>query len=56
MVKTNGYSIYPMITVANIILGNIKNDIPITQKVTIKTIYLLEDQMFRFWYRFVSPT
>ena len=36
-------------------LGIVKKEIPITEKVSKKSIYLLEDQMFRFWYRFVFP-
>lgn len=37
-------------------LGIVRKEIPITEKETSrKTIYLLEDQMFRFWYRFVGP-
>ena len=38
-----------------IALGLVKKEIPVTEKVSRKTIYLLEDQMFRFWYRFVFP-
>lgn len=38
-----------------IALGLIKKDLPVTEKVSRKSIYLLEDQMFRFWYRFVFP-
>ena len=34
-------------------LGIIKKETPITEKPGKKTIYLLEDQFFRFWYRFV---
>ena len=36
-------------------LGIVKKEIPITEKVSRKSIYLLSDQMFRFWYRFVFP-
>ena len=37
-------------------LGLVKKEVPVTEPVTSrKTIYLLEDQMFRFWYRFVLP-
>lgn len=36
-----------------IALGIVKKEIPITETVSKKSIYLLEDQMFRFWYRFV---
>ena len=36
-------------------LGIVKKEIPITEKISKKSIYLLEDQMFRFWYRFVFP-
>lgn len=36
-------------------LGLIKKEIPVTETVSKKSIYLLEDQMFRFWYRFVFP-
>jgi hypothetical protein len=36
-------------------LGIVKKEYPITSQNTKKTIYSLEDQMFRFWYRFVSP-
>ncbi len=34
-------------------LGIVKKEKPITEKHGKKTIYLLEDQMFRFWYRFI---
>ncbi|MCH4890628.1 ATP-binding protein [Acidaminobacter sp. JC074] len=34
-------------------LGIIKKEKPINEKHGRKSIYLLEDQMFRFWYRFV---
>lgn len=34
-------------------LGIIKKEMPITEKSTKKTIYLIEDNFFRFWYRFV---
>ncbi len=34
-------------------LGIIKKETPITEKPGKKTIYLLEDNFFRFWYRFI---
>lgn len=34
-------------------LGIIKKDKPITEDESRKSIYLLDDQMFRFWYRFI---
>lgn len=34
-------------------LGIVKKETPITEKSTKKTIYLIEDNFFRFWYRFV---
>lgn len=34
-------------------LGIIKKEFPVTETVSKKSIYVLEDQMFRFWYRFV---
>ncbi|MGN0485496.1 MAG: ATP-binding protein [Lachnospiraceae bacterium] len=34
-------------------LGIVKKETPITEKPGKKTIYLLEDNFFRFWYRFV---
>ncbi len=34
-------------------LGIVKRETPITEKPGKKTIYLLEDHFFRFWYRFV---
>ena len=34
-------------------LGIIKKELPITETVSKKSIYLLDDMMFRFWYRFV---
>jgi AAA+ ATPase superfamily predicted ATPase len=34
-------------------LGIIKKDKPLTEDESRKSIYLLEDQMFRFWYRFI---
>ena len=34
-------------------LGIVKKEIPITEKPGRKTIYLLADNFFRFWYRFV---
>jgi AAA+ ATPase superfamily predicted ATPase len=36
-------------------LGIIKKECPITEPHSKKTIYLLADMMFRFWYRFVQP-
>lgn len=38
-----------------ITLSLVKKEIPVTDNISRKTIYLLEDQMFRFWYRFVLP-
>lgn len=35
-------------------LGIIRKETPITEKTSRKTIYLIDDGMFRFWYRFVS--
>ena len=36
-------------------LGLVRKEVPVTEmENSRKTIYLLEDQMFRFWYRFVS--
>ena len=35
------------------VLGIIKKEIPITETISKKSIYLINDQMFRFWYRFV---
>ena len=34
-------------------LGIVKKETPITEKTGKKTIYLLADNFFRFWYRFV---
>jgi len=34
-------------------LGIIKKEKPLTEEESRKSIYLLEDQMFRFWYRFI---
>ncbi|KIR01746.1 archaeal ATPase, fused to C-terminal DUF234 domain protein [Lachnospiraceae bacterium TWA4] len=34
-------------------LGIIKKEIPVTEKSGKKTIYLIDDNFFRFWYRFV---
>ncbi|MCL2013522.1 MAG: ATP-binding protein [Oscillospiraceae bacterium] len=34
-------------------LGIIKKETPITEKTSKKTIYVIADNMFRFWYRFV---
>jgi len=36
-------------------LGIVKKELPITETASKKSIYLLEDMMFRFWYRFVFP-
>jgi AAA+ ATPase superfamily predicted ATPase len=36
-------------------LGIVKKEKPITETVSKRSIYLLADQMFRFWYRFVFP-
>ena len=36
-------------------LGLVKKEIPVTETVSRKTLYVLEDQMYRFWYRFVMP-
>jgi AAA+ ATPase superfamily predicted ATPase len=36
-------------------LGIVKKEYPITAEHSKKTIYALNDQMFRFWYRFVLP-
>jgi AAA+ ATPase superfamily predicted ATPase len=36
-------------------LGIVKKEIPVTDTTSKKSIYLLDDMMFRFWYRFVFP-
>ena len=36
-------------------LGIVKKEIPVTETSSKKSIYLLDDMMFRFWYRFVFP-
>jgi AAA+ ATPase superfamily predicted ATPase len=36
-------------------LGLIRKEIPVTETQSKKTIYLLDDGMFIFWYRFVLP-
>ena len=36
-------------------LGIVKKELPITDTSSKKSIYLLDDMMFRFWYRFVFP-
>jgi AAA+ ATPase superfamily predicted ATPase len=36
-------------------LGIVKKENPVTETGGKKSIYLLDDQMFRFWYRFVFP-
>lgn len=38
---------------ALMVLGIIKKDKPLTEDESRKSIYLLDDQMFRFWYRFI---
>jgi AAA+ ATPase superfamily predicted ATPase len=40
---------------ALISLGIVKKELPITEIASKKSIYLLDDFMFRFWYRFVFP-
>lgn len=35
-------------------LGLVRREIPVTETSSRKTIYGIEDQMFRFWYRFVG--
>ena len=34
-------------------LGIVRKETPITEKIGKKSIYMLEDNFFRFWYRFV---
>jgi AAA+ ATPase superfamily predicted ATPase len=36
-------------------LGLVKKEYPIIEQVSKRTIYILDDQMFIFWYRFVQP-
>lgn len=36
-------------------LGILKKETPVTEKCGKKTIYLIGDQFFRFWYRFAAP-
>ena len=36
-------------------LGIIKKELPVTETTSKKSIYVLDDYMFRFWYRFVFP-
>jgi len=36
-------------------LGIIKKELPVTESLSKKSIYVLNDYMFRFWYRFVFP-
>jgi len=36
-------------------LGLVKKEYPVTEENTRKTIYILDDYMFKFWYRFVLP-
>jgi AAA+ ATPase superfamily predicted ATPase len=36
-------------------LGIVKKELPVTETSSKRSIYLLEDMMFRFWYRFVFP-
>ncbi len=38
-----------------IALGIVKKEIPVTESYSKKSVYLLDDWMFRFWYRFVFP-
>jgi len=40
---------------ALISLGLVRKEYPITEEKSKRTIYLLDDWMFRFWYRFVQP-
>ena len=43
-----------VIYLSNLIsLGIIEKEIPVTEKIGKKTIYLISDNLFRFWYRFV---
>jgi AAA+ ATPase superfamily predicted ATPase len=36
-------------------LGIVKRELPVTETASKRSIYLLDDMMFRFWYRFVFP-
>jgi AAA+ ATPase superfamily predicted ATPase len=36
-------------------LGIVKKELPVTETISKRSIYLLDDMMFRFWYRFVLP-
>ncbi|ASJ08579.1 ATPase [Thermococcus siculi] len=36
-------------------LGIVKREVPVTKKVSKRGIYTIEDEYFRFYYRFVSP-
>ena len=36
-------------------LGLVKKEYPVTEENTRKTLYILDDYMFKFWYRFVLP-
>ena len=36
-------------------LGIVKKEMPLTEKSTRKTLYKIDDNLFRFWYRFVPP-
>lgn len=36
-------------------LGIVKKEQPVTERTTKRSIYCLDDQMFRFWYKFVFP-
>lgn len=36
-------------------LGLVRKECPVTMQNSRKTIYVLDDQMFKFWYRFVFP-
>lgn len=38
-----------------IALGIVKKELPVAETASKKSIYLLDDLMFRFWYRFVFP-
>ena len=38
-----------------LLLGIVKKELPVTETSSKKSIYLLDDMMFRFWYRFVFP-
>ena len=36
-------------------LGIVKKELPVTETISKKSVYFLDDMMFRFWYRFVFP-